>query len=69
MPLQCFSKVGPRAQTVWNGRKLLYEIAPLGQSYEANFGVNYIKYGFNNTKFKMNYISFDVIDAKKVLKD
>ena len=36
-----------------------------GQSYKANFGINYIKNGLNNLNFTLNYINFDVIFAKK----
>ena len=38
-----------------------------GQSYKANFDVNYIKKGFNKLNFTMNYISFDVNYAKNIL--
>ena len=38
-----------------------------GQSYKANFGINYIKKGLNKLNFTLNYINFDVIYAKKVL--
>ena len=38
-----------------------------GQSYKANLGMNYIKNGFNKLNFPLNYINFDVINAKKVL--
>ena len=38
-----------------------------GQSYKANFGINYIKNGFNQLNFTLNYVNFDVIYAKKVL--
>ena len=38
-----------------------------GQSYKANFGINYIRNGLNKLNFTLNYINFDVIYAKKVL--
>ena len=38
-----------------------------GQSYKANFGLNYTKNGLNKLNFTLNYINFDVIYAKKVL--
>ena len=38
-----------------------------GQSYKANFGINYIKNGFNKLKFIKNYINFDVLYVKIVL--
>ena len=38
-----------------------------GQSYKANFDINYIKNGLNKLNFTLNYINFDVIFAKKVL--
>ena len=38
-----------------------------GQSYKANFGIDYIKKGLNKLNFTLNYINFDVIYAKKVL--
>ena len=38
-----------------------------GQSYKANFGINYIKKGLSKLNFTLNYINFDVIYAKKVL--
>ena len=41
----------------------------LGQYYKANFGINYIKKGLSKLNFTLNYINFDVIYAKKVLKD
>ena len=37
-----------------------------GQSYKANFCINYIKSGLDNLNFSLNYINFDVIYAKKV---
>ena len=37
------------------------------QSYEANFGINYIKNGLDKLNFTLNYINFDVIYAEKVL--
>ena len=37
------------------------------QSYKANFGINYIKNGFNTLNFTLNYINFDVIYTKEVL--
>ena len=36
-----------------------------GQSYKAHFGINNIKKGLNKLNFTLNYINFDVIDAKK----
>ena len=39
-----------------------------GQSYKADFGINYIKNGFNQLKFTLNYINFDVIYIKLVYK-
>ena len=38
-----------------------------GQSYKADFGINYIKNRLNKLNFTLNYINFDVIYAKKVL--
>ena len=38
-----------------------------GQSYKANFGINYIKNGPNKLNFTLNYLNFDVISDKKVL--
>ena len=38
-----------------------------GQSYKADFGINYVKNGFNKLNFTLNYINFDVMYAKKVL--
>ena len=38
-----------------------------GQSYKANFGINYIKNGLNKLNFTLNYINFVEIYAKKVL--
>ena len=38
-----------------------------GQSYKANFGINYIKNVLNKLNFTLNYINFDVTYAKKVL--
>ena len=38
-----------------------YEMDPWGQSYKANFGLNYIKNGLNKLNFTFNYINFDVI--------
>ena len=32
-----------------------------GQSYKANFDINYIKNGLNKLNFTLNYINFDVI--------
>ena len=37
------------------------------QSNKANFGINYIKNGFNKLNLTLNYINFDVIYAIKVL--
>ena len=37
-----------------------------GQSYKANFGVNYIKNGFSKLNWTLNYINLDVIYARKV---
>ena len=39
------------------------------QSYKANFGINYIKNRLSKLNSTLNYINFDVIYAKKVLKD
>ena len=36
-----------------------------GQSYKANFGINYIKNEFNKLNCNLNYINFDVIYAEK----
>ena len=38
-----------------------------GQSYKANFGINYIKYGLSKVNFTLKYIDFYVIYAKQVL--
>ena len=35
-----------------------------GQSYKANFGINYIKNGLRKLNFTLNYINFDVIYAE-----
>ena len=32
-----------------------------GQSYKANFGINYIKNGLSKLNVTLNYINFDVI--------
>ena len=40
-----------------------------GQSYKTNFGIKYIRNGFNKQNVTMNYINFYVIYAKKVLED
>ena len=37
----------------------------LGQSYKANFGINYTKNRLSKLNFTLNYINFDVIYAKK----
>ena len=39
----------------------------MGQSYKANFGINYIQNGFNKLNCTLNYINFDVIYAKKII--
>ena len=44
-----------------------YRIDPWGQSYKANFGIIYIKNGFNKLNFTMDIFNFDVIYAKQVL--
>ena len=48
-------------------KKNRYIPSPRGQSYKANFGINYIKNRLNKLNFTLNYINFDVIYAKKVL--
>ena len=47
----------------------LAKLMNTGQSYKANFGIKYIKKGFNKLNFTLNYINFAVIYAKKVLLD
>ena len=32
-----------------------------GQSYKANFGINYMKNGLSKLNFTLNYNNFDVI--------
>ena len=50
-------------------RRIQLKCQTWGQSYKANFGINYIKNGLNNLHFTLNYINFDEIYAKKVLYD
>ena len=45
------------------------QVPPWGQSYKANFDVNYIKNGFNKLNFALNYINMHVIYIKLALKD
>ena len=44
---------------------------PRGQSYKANFGIRYIKNGFNKLNFTLNYNNFDIIYTRigPLLKD
>ena len=51
------------SQTEWNMVQTGFKSGYRGQSYKANFGINYIK----NINFTLNHINFDVIYAKKVV--
>ena len=60
-----FSSSLQRIPIRWKQTKL---VETRGQSYKANFGINYIKNGHNKLNFNLNKINFDVIYAKKIYK-